>query len=82
MIEKDAKIYIAGHKGLVGSAILRSLKNKGYTNFILKTHSELDLTDQVRGYRDQMDSEPGRLDMIEIRLIQLNKLRKYGACQT
>jgi GDP-L-fucose synthase len=47
MIEKDAKIYIAGHRGLVGSAILRSLKNKGYTNFVLRTHFELDLTDQV-----------------------------------
>lgn len=47
MIEKDAKIYIAGHRGLVGSAILRNLKNKGYTNFILKTHAELDLTSQT-----------------------------------
>lgn len=47
MIEKNAKIYIAGHRGLVGSAILRNLKEKGYTNFILKTHAELDLTSQV-----------------------------------
>ncbi|SBV95374.1 bifunctional GDP-fucose synthetase: GDP-4-dehydro-6-deoxy-D-mannose epimerase and GDP-4-dehydro-6-L-deoxygalactose reductase [uncultured Dysgonomonas sp.] len=47
MIEKDAKIYIAGHRGLVGSAILRNLKNKGYTNFILKTYAELDLTSQT-----------------------------------
>ena len=46
MIDKSAKIYIAGHRGLVGSAILKSLKNKGYSNFILRTHSELDLTDQ------------------------------------
>lgn len=46
MIDKGAKIYIAGHRGLVGSAILKSLKNKGYSNFILRTHSELDLTDQ------------------------------------
>ena len=47
MIKKDAKIYIAGHRGLVGSAILRNLKEKGYTNFILKTHAELDLTNQT-----------------------------------
>lgn len=47
MISKDAKIYIAGHRGLVGSAILRNLKEKGYTNFVLKTHKELDLTDQT-----------------------------------
>ncbi|NDV79591.1 GDP-L-fucose synthase [Dysgonomonas sp. 511] len=46
MIDKNAKIYIAGHKGLVGSAILKNLKSKGYTNFILKTHAELDLTNQ------------------------------------
>jgi len=40
------KIYIAGHRGMVGSAILRQLKEKGYTNFILKTSSELDLRNQ------------------------------------
>jgi GDP-L-fucose synthase len=42
----DGKIYIAGHKGLVGSAILKNLKSKGYHNFILRDHSELDLSDQ------------------------------------
>ncbi|MDR0824565.1 MAG: GDP-L-fucose synthase [Prevotella sp.] len=47
MIEKNAKIYVAGHRGLVGSAILKSLINKGYSNFVLKTHEELDLMDQV-----------------------------------
>lgn len=40
------KIYIAGHRGMVGSAILRQLKDQGYTNFILKTSSELDLRNQ------------------------------------
>jgi len=45
-VEKDSKIYIAGHRGMVGSAILRKLKDKGYSNFILKTSSELDLRDQ------------------------------------
>ena len=42
----DSKIYVAGHKGLVGSAIVRNLKEKGYTNIIGKTHSELDLMNQ------------------------------------
>lgn len=46
MIDKSSKIYLAGHKGLVGSAILKNLKKRGYTNFLLKTHSELDLTNQ------------------------------------
>ena len=45
-MNRNSKIYIAGHRGLVGSAILHSLKKKGYTNFILKTHNELDLTSQ------------------------------------
>ena len=40
------KIYVAGHRGLVGSAIVRSLKAKGYNNIIGKTHKELDLTNQ------------------------------------
>lgn len=46
-MEKSAKIFVAGHHGLVGSAILKNLKSKGYSNFVLRTHSELDLTDQV-----------------------------------
>lgn len=46
-MDKSAKIYIAGHRGMVGSAILRNLKARGYTNFVLRTHSELDLTNQA-----------------------------------
>jgi len=46
-LNKDSKIYIAGHRGLVGSAILENLKNKGYSNIITRTHKELDLTNQV-----------------------------------
>ena len=46
MMEKNAKIYVAGHRGLVGSAIVRNLQKKGYTNIIGRTHKELDLTDQ------------------------------------
>ena len=45
-MEKSSKIYIAGHSGLVGSAIKRCLEQKGYSNLILKTLDELDLTDQ------------------------------------
>lgn len=39
----NSKIFVAGHKGLVGSAILKNLKEKGYQNFVLRSHSELDL---------------------------------------
>lgn len=45
-MEKDANIYIAGHRGMVGSAILRKLKEKGYSNFTLRTSAELDLRNQ------------------------------------
>ncbi len=46
-LEKNHKIYVAGHRGLVGSAIVRSLKRSGYTNIVGRTHSELDLTNQA-----------------------------------
>ena len=45
-MEKDSKIYVAGHRGMVGSVIVRKLNEKGYTNIITKTHKELDLTRQ------------------------------------
>ena len=41
------KIYIAGHRGMVGSAILRNLEAKGFTNIVTRTHAELDLTNQA-----------------------------------
>lgn len=46
-MNRDAKIYVAGHRGLVGSALLRNLRQKGYTNLITRTHAELDLTEQA-----------------------------------
>ena len=46
-IRKDSKIYIAGHRGLVGSAIVKNLQSKGYTNLVYRTHKELDLTSQL-----------------------------------
>ena len=47
MLNKDSKIYVAGHHGLVGSAIWNNLLQRGYTNLIGRSHQELDLTDQV-----------------------------------
>ena len=47
MLDKKAKIYVAGHNGLVGSAIWNNLKQRGYTNLVGRSHKELDLTDQV-----------------------------------
>lgn len=47
MMQKDGKIYIAGHRGMVGSAIQRALQRQGYHNFVLRTHAELDLCRQA-----------------------------------
>lgn len=46
MMKKDSKIYVAGHRGMVGSAIVRELQRQGYTNIITRTHKELDLISQ------------------------------------
>lgn len=46
-MEKNAKIYVAGHRGLVGSAIVRLLQQQGYSNLVYRTHAELDLSDQT-----------------------------------
>ena len=47
MLDKQSKIYVAGHNGLVGSAIWNNLMQRGYTNLVGRSHRELDLTDQV-----------------------------------
>jgi GDP-L-fucose synthase len=51
-MKKDSKIYVAGHKGLVGSAIMKNLQENGYSNIVTRTHAELDLLDQnkVEGF--------------------------------
>ena len=46
MLDKNSKIYVAGHNGLVGSDIWNNLKQRGYTNLVGRSHKELDLTDQ------------------------------------
>lgn len=54
-MDKDTKIYVAGHRGLVGSAIVRNLRKRGYNNIVCRTHSELDLLDHeaVRKFFDE-----------------------------
>ena len=47
MLDKNSKIYVAGHHGLVGSAIWNNLLQRGYSNLVGRSHKELDLTDQV-----------------------------------
>ena len=59
MMDKDARIFVAGHRGMVGSAIVRELERQGYTNIITRTHKELDLTrqDQVEAFFDKEKPE-------------------------
>ncbi|MCH5267002.1 MAG: GDP-L-fucose synthase [Lachnospiraceae bacterium] len=59
MMEKNAKIYVAGHRGMVGSAIVRELEKQGYHNLITRTHAELDLCrqDQVESFFAQEKPE-------------------------
>lgn len=55
-MEKDSKIFVAGHRGMVGSAIVRELRRQGYVNIITRTHAGLDLTDQ-RAVEDFFSAE-------------------------
>jgi len=57
-MEKNSKIYVAGHRGLVGSAIWKNLESKGYTNLVGRTHSELDLMDAVAVRRFFDEEQP------------------------
>ena len=55
-MKQDARIYVAGHRGLAGSAIVRNLQSRGHANLLLRTHAELELTDE-RAVRDFFDAE-------------------------
>ena len=55
-MHKHSKIYVAGHRGLVGSAIKKNLETKGFTNIVVRTHAELDLTD-AKATADFFESE-------------------------
>ena len=58
-MDNDSRIFVAGHRGLVGSAIWKALENKGYSNLIGRTHRELDLEDPaaVREFFDREKPE-------------------------
>ena len=58
MMEKDAKIYVAGHRGMVGSAIVRALRKNGHENLVLKTHKELNLCRQDEVERFFVNEKP------------------------
>lgn len=75
-MEKKSKIYIAGHRGMVGSAILRKLESEGYSNFLTKTSKELDLRDQlqVKAFFEEHQPEYVFLAAAKVGGIQANNL--------
>ena len=78
MMEKDAKIYVAGHRGLVGSSILRALDKAGYKNIVYRTHKELDLTnfEAVKNFFDQERPDYVFLAAAKVGGIWANKTHK------
>jgi len=74
-MNKNSKIYVAGHKGLVGSAIVRTLQGQGFNNLVLKTHQELDLLDQsaVKKFFEQEKPEYVFLAAAKVGGIMVNK---------
>ncbi|MHB8860739.1 MAG: GDP-L-fucose synthase family protein [Minisyncoccota bacterium] len=74
-MNKDSKIYVAGHRGLVGSAIVRALEKAGHHNLILRTHAELDLLDQsaVRSFFEKEKPEYVFLAAAKVGGIMANK---------
>jgi GDP-L-fucose synthase len=78
-MEKNSKIYVAGHKGLVGSAITRNLQEKGYTNIIGRTHSELDLTNQQAVRKFFEDEKPEYVFLAAAKVGGINANDTYPA---
>ena len=74
-LSKDSKIYVAGHRGLVGSAIWNNLQARGYNNLVGRSHSERDLTDQ-NAVKEFFDSS--KPDGTMRKLIDVSKLHSLG----
>jgi GDP-L-fucose synthase len=77
MLSHNTQIYVAGHRGLVGSAIVRALKAQGYSQLLLRTHRELDLTDQAAVVEFFQKERPQAVIMAAARVggIQANNVR-------
>lgn len=78
-LSKDAKIYVAGHRGMVGSALVRNLQSKGYTNILTRTRAALDLLDQA-AVRDFLEQErPEYIFVAAARVGGIYANNTYGA---
>jgi GDP-L-fucose synthase len=78
-MEKNAKIYVAGHRGMVGSAIVRNLKEKGYTNIVGKTSEELDLVRQLDVESFFEDEKPEYVFLAAAKVGGINANNTYPA---
>ncbi|WP_186429887.1 GDP-L-fucose synthase [Clostridium sp. BSD9I1] len=78
-MKERSKIYVAGHRGLVGSAIVRNLKSKGYKNIIGKTHSELDLTNQTNVREFFLKEKPEYVFLAAAKVGGINANNTYPA---
>lgn len=78
-MNKESKIYVAGHRGLVGSAIVRDLKSKGYENIIGRTHSELNLTNQSDVRRFFENEKPEYVFLAAAKVGGINANNTYPA---
>ena len=78
-MEKDSRIYVAGHRGLVGSAIVRNLNKKGFNNIITRTHSELDLTNQEAVRRFFEEEKPEYVFLAAAKVGGINANNTYPA---
>ncbi len=79
MVDKQAKIYLAGHRGMVGSAIYRQLADAGYENIVVRTHTELDLTDQVSVKRFMEQERPNQVILAAAKVGGIHANNEYPA---
>ncbi len=78
-MDRNAKIFVAGHHGLVGSAIVRNLNEKGYDNIIVRTHQELDLTDQAKVFEFFREEKPEYVVLAAAHVGGINANQTYPA---
>ena len=78
-MEKGEKIFVAGHQGMIGSAILRRLREDGFTNLVIRASSELDLTDQKMVFDFFMDEKPGYVFLTVAKMGGILANSKYPA---
>jgi len=79
VIDKKGRIFVAGHRGLVGSAIVRNLEKKGYSDIITRTHSELDLTDQAAVFKFFREEKPRYVVLAAAHVGGINANQTYPA---